>query len=279
MLAPVLTARERLLADLAEFAHSNPLSACVRVQAKHAYTLHALNIDTPLVAMPLEGIKRIHSGNTPMHVRRGEILLVAKPQALDLENVPDKSTGRYLAIGVPLHANIIEAARQLIPAQAVGEPGRAVASISIDPYVEDLSAWLAALVRKDSLRVYHAMVGLALRLYENGLREVLQPRAPTLGAQIRAMIAADLTKDWSSQELEHVLAMSGATLRRRLAAEGTSLRDVIAEARLSQAFSLLSTTHLPVKTVALRVGYQSASTFSRRFSERYGVEPSRLSNE
>jgi len=73
--------------------------------------------------------------------------------------------------------------------------------------------------------------------------------------------------------------MSGATLRRRLAAEGTSLRDVIAEARLSQAFSLLSTTNLPVKTVALRVGYNSASTFSRRFSERYGVEPSRLSNE
>jgi AraC-like DNA-binding protein len=116
-------------------------------------------------------------------------------------------------------------------------------------------------------------------VYEQGFHELLQPRAPSLPAQIRAMIAADPAKEWSSEELEHALAMSGATLRRRLAAEGTSLRNLMAEARLSQAFTLLSTTDLPVKTVALRVGYNSASTFARRFGERYGVEPSRLCNE
>lgn len=278
MLAPVIPAHERLLADLAKFAHTNPLSACVRVQAKQSYTLHALNIDTALFAMPLEGTKRVHNSEHPLNITRGEVVLVTVPQALDVENVPDKSTGKYLAIGIPLQPNVLEAARQLIP-HRIGMSSKTVAAISIEPFVDDLNAWLGAVVRGDSLRVYHAIVGLVLRIYEQGFHELLQPRAPTLAGQIRTMISADPAKDWSSEEIEHSLAMSGATLRRRLAADGTNLRDVIAEARLSQAFALLSTTNLPVKTVALRVGYNSASTFSRRFCERYGVEPSRLSNE
>jgi AraC-like DNA-binding protein len=276
MLAPVK--HETLLADLTEFAESNPLSACVRVQARHAHLLSAVNIDTALIALPLEGHKRIRRNDEWVSIGRGELFLVPRPQALDIENIPDEKSGRYLAIGVPLHANILEAARQLIP-DRLGSGASEIASISLGEYVDDLAAWLSAIRRKDALRVYHAMVGLVLRLYEGGFRGLLQPCAQTLSAQIRGKVAIDPARDWSSEDLEHSLAMSGATLRRKLAAEGTSLRQVIADARLSQALTLLSTTNLPVKTVALRVGYNSASTFSRRFSERYGVEPSQLSNE
>ena len=70
------------------------------------------------------------------------------------------------------------------------------------------------------------------------------------------------------------MGMSGATLRRRLAAEGASLRRLVAEARLAQALVLLQTTRLPVKSVAQRVGYASVSAFTRRFGERYGADPS-----
>jgi AraC-like DNA-binding protein len=278
MLAPAKPVHERLLEDLAEFARSNPLSPCVRVQAKHAYTLYALNIDTALLALPLEGHKRFRHQDKWVDVQPGEVFLVPAAQSLDIENIPDEATGRYLAVGMPLHANILEAARHLIP-NRLNAGTSAAASISIEPYVDDLNAWLNALLGRDSLRACHAMVGLALRMYEQGFHGLLRPGAPTLSAQIRGMVAIDPSKDWSSEDIQNALAMSGATLRRRLAAEGTSLRDVVVDARLSQGFTLLATTNLPVKTVALRVGYQSASTFSRRFSERYGVEPSRLSNE
>jgi AraC-like DNA-binding protein len=90
------------------------------------------------------------------------------------------------------------------------------------------------------------------------------------------MVAADPERDWSSAELESALALSGATLRRHLAAEGRSLRQVVAEARLSHGLTLLLSTRLPVKSVAARVGYTSASAFIKRFRERYGVEPSRV---
>jgi AraC-like DNA-binding protein len=277
MLAPVKPAHELLLADLTDLARSNPLSSCVRVRAKHAHFLSAVDIDTALLAMPLEGYKRIRRNEEWVYVRRGELCIVPGPQALDVENVPDESSGLYLAIAVPLQPNILEAARQLIP-NRVNSGATQCASVVLDGYADDLRAWLDALSRKDALRVHHAMVGLVLRLYEQGFHGLLQPSAPTLGAQIRGMIATDPAKEWSSEDLEHVLAMSGATLRRRLAAEGTSLRQVIAHARLSQGLTLLASTNLPVKTVALRVGYSSASSFSRRFTERYGVEPSRLSN-
>jgi len=101
----------------------------------------------------------------------------------------------------------------------------------------------------------------------------LRPPPPRLAARIRTHIAAEPARDWRSVDLEHALNLSGATLRRHLAAEGTSLRDVVADARLACAMQLLYTTTWPVKTVAARVGYRSAASFSRRFAERFGLAP------
>ena len=56
------------------------------------------------------------------------------------------------------------------------------------------------------------------------------------------------------------------------------LRELIGDARLAQAMQLLYTTRLPLKTVAARVGYRSLSSFSRRFCERYGMDPSAIGN-
>ncbi|WP_372588200.1 helix-turn-helix domain-containing protein [Acidovorax sp. BLS4] len=47
-------------------------------------------------------------------------------------------------------------------------------------------------------------------------------------------------------------------------------------ARVGQALHLLLTSRLPVKTIAARVGYDSAATFSKRFSERYGLDPAQV---
>lgn len=41
---------------------------------------------------------------------------------------------------------------------------------------------------------------------------------------------------------------------------------------------LLYTTRLPLKTVAARVGYRSLGSFSKRFVERYGLEPAAIGN-
>ena len=92
------------------------------------------------------------------------------------------------------------------------------------------------------------------------------------------MVAQAPARGWQSADFEQALAMSGATLRRRLADEGTPLREAIAQSRLACALELLYTTRSPVETVAHRVGYQSVESFARRFRERYGLEATAIGN-
>ena len=108
--------------------------------------------------------------------------------------------------------------------------------------------------------------------------DLLLPRPPTLAAQVRRLVAQAPARGWQSADFEQALGTSGATLRRRLADEGTPLREAIAQSRLACALELLYTTRSPVKTVAHRVGYQSVESFARRFRERYGLEATAIGN-
>jgi AraC family transcriptional regulator len=49
--------------------------------------------------------------------------------------------------------------------------------------------------------------------------------------------------------------------------------EYLTAVRLREAKRLLSTTSLPLGDVALAVGLQQASSFSRLFKQRYGVSP------
>ena len=120
----------------------------------------------------------------------------------------------------------------------------------------------------------HAMVEVVLMLYGMGCHGLLRARDPGLAMKIRRMVTKDPAHLWHAAEIEQQLGFSGATLRRRLAAESTSLRAIIIEARVAEELRLLMSSDLPVKTVAGRVGYSSVASFSRQFSDRYGIEPS-----
>jgi len=96
----------------------------------------------------------------------------------------------------------------------------------------------------------------------------------TTAVRIRAQLAGRLDLDWTADRMAGELAMSSATLRRRLAAEGTSFADLVVDARMSSALTLLQATAQPVADIALSVGYESASRFAIRFRQRFGFAPS-----
>jgi AraC-like DNA-binding protein len=81
---------------------------------------------------------------------------------------------------------------------------------------------------------------------------------------------------WKAQDVAKRLATSEATLRRRLAAEGASLSELIADVRMSFGMQLLQSTDLPIASIALDVGYESASRFAMRFRKRFGFSPSAI---
>jgi AraC-like DNA-binding protein len=272
------TYQDWLLTRLLDLARQEQSSPCVRVRARKSYVLSAVNIDTALLAIPLQGSKRVRTEDEWIQIVPGAMFVAPHAQTLDIANIPDPLGGYYIAISIPLDENVLGAARQLLRTDITRKRG-SIASIPIGEHAEDLNAWLEAMQRNDLPRACHALVGVVLRLYSQGHRGLLHVPPPTLSMRIRTMVASDPARVWASADLEEAFGMSGATLRRHLAAEKLSLREIIGDARLSHGLTLLSTTRLPVKTVASRVGYASVSSFTKRFSERYGVEPSRVSQE
>lgn len=98
----------------------------------------------------------------------------------------------------------------------------------------------------------------------------------TTSARIRRFIANAPDSSWKAGDVAAKLAMSEATLRRRLADENTTLGDLISDIRMSSAMYLLQSTDLPISSVALEVGYESASRFAIRFRRRFGFAPSAI---
>lgn len=266
--------RSTLADELRALARQGGLS-CACVRSVHQHALKAFDPVTPVIALPLAGTKRARLGGERVEVRPGELFVITGPASLDVENIPDPASGEYLALGVSLDERVIGAAQRLLPERA-RDPAPRIAGLPIGALEASLLDWTRALERRDEALARHALVGLVLRLHELGLEGIVARRVPRLAAQIRELVAAEPTRPWASSHLEALLGMSGATLRRRLAAEGESLREVIAHARLAHALQLLYTTRLPVKTVAQRSGYASAASFARRFEARYGIEPSRV---
>ena len=268
---------ETLLADLHELASSGDFSSrCLCLRAYQSHRLRAVDIRSAFLILPLQGQKRIREGEREIQCERGNILLVPGPRRLDIENIPDPVTSEYVAISIAIHEETLEIARRLVPDRVRASRGEVV-ELSVDAVQEPLAVWVAALKSQSIPRACHAMVGLVLWLYERGHHALLELRPPRLADRIRSMVAESHAREWTSADVEGAMAMSGASIRRHLAVEGTSLRKIITEERLARALDLLYTTRLPVKTVAQRVGYASVPSFVKRFAERYGIEPSRIS--
>jgi AraC-like DNA-binding protein len=96
---------------------------------------------------------------------------------------------------------------------------------------------------------------------------------PSVSVRVRALVAGRLDGVWTADRIASELAQSEATLRRRLAAEGTSLTELLADARMATALTLLQATAEPVSQIALAVGYESPSRFASRFRQRFGFAP------
>ncbi len=69
------------------------------------------------------------------------------------------------------------------------------------------------------------------------------------------------------------LAVSPATLRRRLQAEGTSYRHLKDAVRRDAAISALTAGHEPIAELAARMGFSEDTAFLRAFRRWTGTTP------
>lgn len=268
---------QALVADLLTLAECPRATEYVCVTARREHGLRSAPIDRPTLAVVLRGRKRLHMGTETVELEAGDLFVIARPGRLDAFNWPD-AEGVYLTLMLPLCDEVLTAARTLWAQPVLPQDGPDLIAMPAERLAAPLGAWADALRRAEYGPARAALATLLVRLCALGHTAILAPPPPSLAARIRALVAEQPQRAWRSPDFEAELGLSGATLRRRLAAEGGSLQGAITEARLACALHLLYTTRWPVKTVAARVGYRSVATFTRRFAQRYGVEAGGIGN-
>ncbi|SFR02652.1 AraC-type DNA-binding protein [Lentzea waywayandensis] len=118
---------------------------------------------------------------------------------------------------------------------------------------------------------------LTMTACERACRSLLLERcSPFVAQQVRTIIAEGVT---DADLIAARLHLSSRTLRRHLAAEGTSLRGLVDEARRSKAIELMTLHNLSVEQVALRLGYADAPTFIRAFRRWTSTTPTAYATE
>ena len=75
------------------------------------------------------------------------------------------------------------------------------------------------------------------------------------------------------------LHMTARTLRRRLASEGSSYQQVLADVRYELAREYLATSKLAIEEIAAMLGYSSPGNFTHAFKRWHGSAPRQYRQE
>lgn len=95
-------------------------------------------------------------------------------------------------------------------------------------------------------------------------------------ARLRALLTTSLSQasaPVSAEDAARALGMSGRTLKRRLADEGTSYSDILDDVRHKRALLLLDDKRLTIAEIASRLGYADAPSFTHAFQRWTGQSP------
>jgi len=96
----------------------------------------------------------------------------------------------------------------------------------------------------------------------------------SLSTRLRSAVLAGLNKGGIDvNEIAKRLAISPRTLHRRLAAEGTTYRDVVKGVQKELAEQYLSNSQFNVDEVATRLGFADSRSFRRAFRQWTGFSP------
>ncbi len=114
------------------------------------------------------------------------------------------------------------------------------------------------------------------KFFEQYLEQQLDQASPDMGltARVREAVLHELSSGPpSADQIAAQLSMSKRSMRRLLAAEGTSYRSIVSSLRQEYAEKLLLQPEMSVSEIAFMLGYTDAGAFSRAFRRGVGVSP------
>lgn len=218
-----------------------------------------------------DGVDRLSVGTRPA------LLLIDPNTSVDLVKTPAGSDTTFrsvlLEISTPVLASFAQADRAMPARTDAPAPFREV------ELNDDLSATLGYVFesvgvrRVSDARLRYRLMDLLSALSESGHFFTRLDRRRTAD-RLREIIGEAPEQRWTAHRAGHALAMSEATLRRRLASERTRFDELLVDVRMHHAMMLLQTTAWSIPHVAEACGYRSRARFSDRFRTRFGYPPS-----
>jgi AraC-like DNA-binding protein len=235
-----------------------------------------ITIDNDILVVVRQGTKTVRWTNNESTLQAGDAVAIAGGRTIDIHNrLCDRGT--YEAAWLAWD-------RDLVTAYAVQHPaglypvGDLWPIKDVEPaFLTAFDAAVASLSDMDTPKTIaqHHLTEVLAWMALHGAR--FQPaEAEPLTARVRQMLSSELDRDWTAPMVAKELAMSEATLRRKLALESISLSELLIDVRMSSALTLLQSTDRPISQISLAVGYESPSRFAVRFRERFGFAPTAI---
>ncbi|MCB2114799.1 MAG: helix-turn-helix domain-containing protein [Rhodobacteraceae bacterium] len=229
----------------------------------------AIRLDHPLIGIVLRGSKELWIGDRCEVQRPGDVFILPRQVSLDVVNIPEERSGYYESLIFEV-ADLPPATR---PRIARGSAGDVTFGVPLSPDLVEAICHAATSIADAGVRAgvsTHRLGELFALLQDAPAARSLFERS--LAETAAWHIAGAPSETWSVDRLARALGLGASTLRRRLAAEGTSFRRLLAEVRMAAAARALDggASRLAAAEAA---GYASRSHFARVFRERFGAAP------
>ncbi|MBB6561661.1 AraC-like DNA-binding protein [Acidovorax soli] len=207
------------------------------------------------------------------------LLLVQPGTCAELVKTPGGAEQRFRSVLLTLSSDLLEAFQRARPPGGADAATAAAAPFTRMPLDEDLAATLRHVVDSagglhlSDERLGYRLMDLLAALAERGHLFKAGAQQGTSG-RLRTLIGEAPERHWTAQEAGRALAMSEATLRRRLAKEQVRFDVLLVDVRMHHALMLVQTTAWSIPRIAQACGYQSRARFAERFRARFGYLPS-----
>lgn len=238
------------------------------------------------LGLTVQGGKRVTLGDEVFNYAAGQSLITTVDLPVVSYVTRASSTAPYLGVRLELDARVIAqlAAEMEFATPLQVSTTRAMSVVTLDEGLKDALTRLIRLLAEPQLIPLLAPLiqqEIVVRLlngeHGSNLRRLVAVGSPSQQiAKVVTWLKQHYTEDVPMDDLAAKAHMSPSTFRQHFrAVAGMSPLQYLKNLRLQDARQLMLNENLDAGSAAMRVGYESASQFSREYSRLFGEPPNR----
>jgi AraC-like DNA-binding protein len=257
----------------------NIIDACV-IRARQPLTLPRVPVFVSTLCRVRQGEKLLQWDDREMRAGPNHLILMPAGRELGISNLLGPH-GHYIADAVSFPVSTLRNFSTRYSQQIMSCRGVMKTDLCVPLDRHTTQAWeqLLAAINGNAPQALCTHYGEAVLLslcLGGQIGPLLMGRNDPLCERVQQLVMASPERDWTVASIAQHMNLGESTLRRQLAKEGNSFRNILESVRLSTALQRLQTTSRPIGEIAGACGYASASRFAVRFRSHYGLSPREL---